>query len=67
MKKSKPVLLLFHRMLEHFLEVKNQPVTKISVRDGEGSGAIDFDANITASRWTNEEKIDKLNYFMIQK
>ena len=26
------------------IEVKNQPVTKISVRDGEGSGAIDFDA-----------------------
>lgn len=26
------------------IEVQNQPVTKISVRDGEGSGAIDFDA-----------------------
>ncbi len=26
------------------IEVRNQPVTKISVRDGEGSGAIDFDA-----------------------
>ena len=26
------------------IEVQNRPVTKISVRDGEGSGAIDFDA-----------------------
>mgnify|MGYP001347020833 FL=1 len=26
------------------IEVQNQPITKISVRDGEGSGAIDFDA-----------------------
>ena len=26
------------------IEVQNQPVTKISVRDGEGSGVIDFDA-----------------------